>query len=52
MQWCLPFRRQHTEGAVLVIPKVNGARKLQTVESTKPATARRITLHADTHSPT
>ncbi len=52
MQWCLRFRRQHAEGAVLVIPKANGARKLQTVESTKPATVRRISLHADIHSPT
>ena len=31
MQWCLPFRRQHAEGAVPVIPKANGARKLQTL---------------------
>src|SRR6267143_3050907 len=52
MQWCLPFRRQHAEGAVPVIPKANGARKLQTVtESTKRATVRRISLHANTSQP-
>jgi hypothetical protein len=49
MQRCLPFRRQHAEGAVPVIPKASGARKLQTAtESTKPATLRRISLHANT----
>jgi len=52
MQWCLLFRRQHAEGAVPVIPKANGARKLQTVtESTKWATVRRISLHANTSQP-
>jgi hypothetical protein len=52
MQWCLPFRRQHAEGAVPVIPKANGARKLQTAtESTKRATLRRISLHANTSQP-
>ena len=52
MQWCLPFRRQHAEGAVPVIPKANGARKLQTAtESTKRATVRRISLHANTSQP-
>ena len=53
MQWCLPFRRQHAEGAVPVIPKANGARKLQSVtESTKRVTVRRISLHANTSQPT
>jgi len=52
VQWCLLFRRQHAEGAVAVIPKANGARKLQTVtESTKWATVRRISLHANTSQP-
>jgi hypothetical protein len=52
MQWCLPFRRQHAEGAVPVAAKANGARKLQTVmESTKRATVRRISLHAITSQP-
>jgi hypothetical protein len=52
MQWCLPFRRQHAEGAVPAIPKANGARKLQTAtESTKLATVRRIFLHANTSPP-
>ena len=52
MQWCLPFRRQHAEGAVPVIPKANGAKKLQSViESTKRATVRRISLHANTSQP-
>ena len=52
MQWCLPFRRQHAEGAVPVIPKANGARRLQTAtESTKRATLRRISLHANTSQP-
>ena len=52
MQWCLPFRRQHAEGAVPVIPKAKGASKLQTVtESTKRATVRRISLHANTSQP-
>jgi hypothetical protein len=52
MQWCLPFRRQHAEGAVPAIPKAKGARKLQTVtESTKWATVRRISLHANTSQP-
>jgi len=52
MQWCLPFRRQHAEGAVPVIPKANGASKLQTVtESTKRATVRRISLHPNTSQP-
>src|ERR1700716_800875 len=30
-EWCLPFRRKHAEEAVAVIPKTNGARKLQTL---------------------
>jgi hypothetical protein len=52
MQWCLPFRRQHAEGAVPVIPKANGARKLQTAtESTKRATVRRISFDANTSQP-
>jgi len=52
MQWCWPFRRQHAEGAVPVIPKANGAKKLQSViESTKRATVRRISLHANTSQP-
>jgi len=52
MQWCLPFRRQHAEGAVPAIPKAKGARKLQTVtESTKWATVRGISLHANTSQP-
>jgi hypothetical protein len=52
MQWCLLFRRQHAEAAVPVIPKANGARKLQTVtESTKWATVRRISLYANTSQP-
>jgi hypothetical protein len=52
MQWCLPFRRQHAEGAVPFIPKANGASKLQTAtESTKRATVRRISLHANTSQP-
>jgi hypothetical protein len=52
VQWCLLFRRQHAEGAVPVIPKANGARKLQTVtESTKWATVPLISLHANTSQP-
>src|ERR1700730_9405867 len=40
------------KGAVPVIPKANGASKLQTVtESTKRATVRRISLHANASQP-